>query len=389
MAGAGTPLGTDLLDVLLSAGFDVDVVAPRPRKGEWDWFPPHNRLRVHRYGAPTTRFGGYLGRWLSWLDRTFRLTSTALRVSGGHGRPAVVYAFSSLTIPAAVCCGLLLRRPTIGALFGTFLYPILGRKRLLVGSFEEVIAFKSPVDRLVILNDGTRGDDVARALKVPTARVRFWMHGLDLPACTAAIDTDARVELDLPPGVPLVVSASRLASWKRVDRILRAAPAVLESHPDALFAFSGDGPERGALAELARQLSIAPAVRFLGSLPRDLNLRLIASADVFCALYDYSCVGVALLEALGCGVAVVVADTGATRDFVDNWSNGLVVPPDDERAAAGAIVSLLSDFDLRARLGTEARLRAQACFLTPEKRGKLELGMIRGLAPHRHGDSGR
>jgi glycosyltransferase involved in cell wall biosynthesis len=281
-----------------------------------------------------------------------------------------------MTVPAGFCCGFLLRRPTIGALFGTFLYPHLATRRERIGHFEEIAAFKSPVDRLLIVNDGTRGDDVARALGVPDSRVRFWMHGLDLEACDAAREADGRAELDLPADVPLVVSASRLVSWKRVDRLIRAAPDVLESRPDTLFAISGDGEEREALEALARELSVKHAIRFLGGLPREVNLRLIASADVFCSLYDYSCVGVALLEALGCGVAVVVRDTGATRDFVEDQVNGLVVRQDDSAATATAITRLLDDADLRRRIGGEARQRAEDRFLTPEQRASLELQTI-------------
>jgi glycosyltransferase involved in cell wall biosynthesis len=376
MGGGGTPIGADLVNALLEGGYRVDFVGPSNR--EWNWMPEHDGLRVHRYRDPSSPIGGYLGNWITWLLRNLRLTVKALGVAKGHGRPQVVYAFSSLAIPAGVCCGRLLRRPTIGALFGTFLHPYLGRRIELLRRFDEVLAFKARVDRLVILNDGTRGDDVARRLGVPESRVRFWMHGLDLDACSAAMKADARSELGLPDG-PLVVSASRLVGWKHVDRILRAVPGVLEARPDTVFALSGDGPDRATLEELARELSVGHAVRFLGALDRDVNLRLIASADVFCALYDYSCVGVALLEALGCGVAAVVADTGATRDFLEDGTNGFVVAPDDTDATAAAIVRLLIDGELRDRLGRTARLRAEERFLRPDERAALELETIAEL----------
>lgn len=370
-------MGRDLLETLLSAGYTIDFVAPEADAD--NWFPTNPRMRVHRYGSLRLTFEGNSGRAIAWLERTIRLALQGLKVAISHGRPQVVYAFSALTIPAAVSCGLILRRPTIGALFGTFLYPHLGRKRGLLSQFEEFVAFKSRVDRLIILNDGTRGDDVAHALGVPDARVRFWMHGLDMESCASAMEADGRAELGLPSGVPLVVSASRLATWKRVDRLLRAVPDVLSADPDTLFVISGDGPDRPALEKLTQELSIGHAVRFLGALPSGVNLRLIAAADVFCSLYDYSCVGVALLEALGCGVAVVVADTGATRDFVEDGVNGLVVRPDDDSATAAAIARLLADRDLRLRLGGEARRRAKERFLTPKERASLELEAIAEL----------
>ena len=378
MQGGGTPRERDLVDALLSTGYSIDYVVPKADRG--DWMPTHDRLRIHRFGPLRLPSRGRAGLGISWLERTLRLLGRSLRVAIGQGRPQVIYAMSSLTIPAGTCCGALLRRPTIGALFGTFLYPHLSTIRGRLGHFEEILAFKSPVDRLVILNDGTRGDDVARALGVPDSRVRFWMHGLDLESCDAAVQANGRAELGLPSDVPIVVSANRLVDWKRVDRLLRAAPEILAARPQTLFAISGDGPERQALERLTRELSIEHAVRFLGSLQRDLNLRLIASADVFCALYDYSCVGVALLEALGCAVPVVVADTGATRDFVEDGENGLIVGADDAPATAAAIKLLLDDAHLRRRLGVEARRRAEERFLTAQQRAALELKTIAELA---------
>lgn len=375
--GGGTPLAHDLVDTLLTAGYSIDFVGPE--EAEADWPSDDARVRIHRYRAPRLAFESSIGRVVTWLERTVRVTFRGLLVGCRRGRPQVVYAFSALTVPAALCCGWLLRRRTVGVLFGTFLFPQLGRRRRLLGHFEEVIAFKAPVDRLIVLNDGTRGDEVAQALGVPRGRLRFWMHGLDLEACTRAMAGNARAELGLPTDAPLVVSASRLVGWKRVDRILRAAPEVLGVKPDALFVLSGDGPDRAVLEQLARKLSIDHAVRFLGALPRDLNLQLIAAADVFCALYDYSCVGVALLEALGCGSAAVVADTGATRDFVEDGANGLVVTPDDTDETAAALTRLLTDDELRARLGREARRRAEERFLTPAQRAALELELINEL----------
>src|SRR5262249_32495738 len=149
--------------------------------------------------------------------------------------------------------------------------------------------------------------------------------------------------------------------------------------PETMFVFSGDGPERGALEAYATELGIAASVRFLGAVPRELNLRLIASADVFCSLYDYSNVGVALLEALGCGVAVVVADTGATPELIETKVNGLIVSPADTRGTAAAIPRLVQDGELRRRLGGEARRLAENRIPTPEQRSAFELETIAEL----------
>jgi glycosyltransferase involved in cell wall biosynthesis len=279
------------------------------------------------------------------------------------------------------------RRPSVGVLLGTFLYPALGSWLRLAQSFEETIAFKTPVSRLVVLNDGTLGDRVAQALSVRPERFRFWMHGVDQRACAgAARDTEnIRGELDLPQNVPLIASASRLAGWKRIDRIIRAMPHVLRDHPDAVLAVSGSGPVGEELKRLVGGLGLAKSVRFTGPLPREANLRLIAAADIFCSFHDFSNVGVSLLEALTCGVAVVVTDVGATREFVEHGVNGFVVKSGDPRAAADAISSLLNDAELRQRLAAEGARRAHERFLTKQERRQLELELIEELvqAPRR------
>jgi glycosyltransferase involved in cell wall biosynthesis len=363
--GGGGPRGQDLIDALLEAGYAVDFVAMRAHDG--DSFPNRAGLRVHSYGPLRFGFGGFVGRVLTWLERSVRLVVAAVRVALRGERPSVIYAWSALATPAAVLAGVLLGRPTIGGLFGTFLFPHLGTVRGRIGNFEEVIAFRSPVDRLLITNDGTRGDEVASSLGVRSSRVRFWMNGIDFESCAAVRTQDGRSDLGLPSDAPLIVWSSRLVEWKRVDRLLRAVPDVV-------------GSERPALEHLAHRLSIDASVRFLGSVPREVNFRLIASADVFCSLYDYSCVGVGLLEALACGVSVVVADTGATRDFVEDGVNGLVVRPDDDGATAAAILRVLGDRDLRTRLQNGAKARAEERFLTRAQRASLELEAIAEIA---------
>jgi len=167
--------------------------------------------------------------------------------------------------------------------------------------------------------------------------------------------------------------------WKRVDRILRAWPAVLREVPDALLAISGSGPAGEALRALARGLGIEESVRFLGPLERAANLRLIAAADCFCSFYDYSNVGVALLEALSCGVACVVADTGATAELVEDGRSGLVVGPDDSAGASRAIAAVLGDPGLRERLGHGAAELAGRALLSIEDRMSLELELVEEL----------
>ncbi len=373
-ANAGTPMAVDLFETLLGDGFEIDVVVPEGPTGN-DAFPDDPRIRVHR--IRTSRLP--LRRLLGSVVTTWRFTRGSLAVTRRR-RPAVIYGLSALAIPAAKLTSLVLRRPSIGVLYGTFFYPALGRPLQMLRRHEELIAFTLPVDRLVILNDGTRGDEVAERLRVPASRVRFWMHGVDVEECSAARTGESiRDHFGLPLDARLVVSTSRLVAWKRVEDVLEVFGRVLPEHLDAILVVSGSGPEESRLKAQAAKRLPSENVAFVGALTREVNLRLIAQADVFCSFYDFSNVGYALLEALAAGVPVVATNTGATATIVTEGVNGLLVEPRDTAAAAAAVARLLTDAAESTRLARNARERAREQFLRPHERARLELELLREL----------
>jgi phosphatidylinositol alpha-1,6-mannosyltransferase len=377
IGGGGTPIEGDMFEAFLGAGYEIDLVAPAS-SGPSD-FPEGPRFRVHRIGEQRLGGGSRARRSLAMRELTARLVGRGLAAARGGPRPAVVYGLGAPAVRAAAWTGRALRRPSVGVIYGTFLAPILGDRDALRARFEDVAAFRAPVTRLSVLDDGTRGDEVAAALGVPSDRVLFRRHGVDRAACEAAPVAD-RAALGIPEGAPLIASASRLAGWKRVDRVIRAMPGVLERHPDAVLAVAGDGPSGPELRSLAAELGVADSVVFTGPLDRETTLGLMKACDVFCSFYDFSNVGLALLEAMTIGVAVVVADTGSTAELVEDGAGGLVVEPDDERAAAAAISSLLADPDLRARLGEGASARARELVPGVEERMAQELELVRELS---------
>lgn len=368
--GGGTPIEGDLYEALLGAGHELTIVAPRA--GHED-FPAGARV-VRLPPARPLRGPGPLRRLGAWRSLT-----RALEAEGARLPADLVYGIGGFAVPAAARVGARLSVPSIGLILGTFLAPAMHSRLRLALAFEEVRAFRAPVTVLEVLDDGTRGDEVAERLGVTPERLRFWMHGVDRAACEHAVAErgGARAELGLPADRPLAVSASRLTSWKRVDRILRAWPAVQERVPDALLAISGAGPAEGKLRRTAEPFG--DSVRFTGALDRAANLRLIAAADCFCSFYDFSNVGVALLEALSCGVACVVADTGATRRLVRDGESGRVVPADDSAAAARAIAAVLSDPAEREALRAGAASLAAERLMSIEDRRRLEVALVESL----------
>jgi glycosyltransferase involved in cell wall biosynthesis len=216
-----------------------------------------------------------------------------------------------------------------------------------------------------------------------TAKLRFWRNGLDLDRLGPA-GPEERVErrraLGLPPGAFVLLTASRLAAWKRVDRAVAALPRILRSLPDAVLLVVGDGEERANLEQLARELGVATSVRFVGAVPQERVLDYMHAADVLLALADLSNVGNPLLEAMSCGLPVVAVDAGETRDLIHDGETGRLLASGNAEVVARAVVALAEDASERHRLGAGARRYAEEHFWTWEARLEAELEEVERLA---------
>jgi glycosyltransferase involved in cell wall biosynthesis len=156
----------------------------------------------------------------------------------------------------------------------------------------------------------------------------------------------------------LVSPPLRGRGLKGHDVLIRAVPLVLQSIPDAKFllvgrGFGAGGPEyEQQLKDLTASLGVAGSVIFTGE-RRDVP-NLLAAFDVStqCSLADNLA---GTVESLLMARPLVASDIPGFADTVKHEETGLVVPPDDPPALAAAIVRLLRDPELAARLGENGR----------------------------------
>src|SRR3990172_215522 len=120
------------------------------------------------------------------------------------------------------------RLPTVARFQGTVMHPALGSALARLRQYEEVLALRPPTQ-----------DEGA----------------------------EQRGALGIADEAFVLLTASRLAAWKRVDRAIAALPQIVRSVPNALLLAVGDGEERASLERLARELGVANSVRFAGAVP--------------------------------------------------------------------------------------------------------------------------
>ena len=229
--------------------------------------------------------------------------------------------------------------------------------------------------RLTIGNSLSVIDHLHRAANIPLDRLHLVRGGIDIDRITNAAPAD-RAWLSLPtsssptPDIPdpspgiyagdfapeaILMWVGRLDPVKGLHHLLQALRIVV-NQLDAQLLLIGDGPEREQLETKVRDLQLQTNVHFLG--PRIDVPSLLKIADVFVFPSRTEGLPNALLEAMAAAKPIITTDVPGCRDLITHEQTGLLVPYADTRALAGAIVRLLSDPILAARLGHEAHRAA-------------------------------
>jgi len=294
----------------------------------------------------------------------------------------VIYGHFFFFIPLAYIVGKIYKVPNIGRVYGVGCYQNIleGTKSQIMRCWYEIIALKTPVDLLIITNDGTRGDMVAKKLGVCPEKVRFWMNGVDKDNYLPEFDNERFKEsLNISPDTNIILTVSRLEGWKHVDRIINAMPSICTKNRKVICIVVGDGSQRVKLETLAKKLNVDSSVKFVGAVSHDKVIDFINSADIFISLYDMSNLSNSVFEAMTCGKCVVTLDVGGTNEIIKNFKNGILLTQENLGRLAYVIDMLLNNVELRSRLGTNARKYGLQHFVTWEERGKKEVKAIERL----------
>ncbi|HVR30119.1 MAG TPA: glycosyltransferase family 4 protein [Thermoanaerobaculia bacterium] len=216
---------------------------------------------------------------------------------------------------------------------------------------------------------------------IPQRRIPRAVDPQELQSRRAA--AEVRAALDTPAAAPLLLFAGSLTMEKRVDRLLRLVAALRPDHPELRLWIAGEGPLRSRLEATARELGVAPAIRFLG--PRDDLPDLLAAADLLVLASDSEGMPGVVLEAGAAGRPVVATAVGGVAECVLPEETALLVPPHDEAGLATAVTALLADPNRRRVMGGRAAAWVAERFSIDTIAGEYEEFYHQVLARRREG----
>lgn len=146
---------------------------------------------------------------------------------------------------------------------------------------------------------------------------------------------------------------------KGLPELIKAAPLVIKRRPEVKFYVVGHDNNMPRMLKLCHQLGVENHFLFLGWLPNEEVRKLYLKANVFVMPSLTEAFGMALLEAMASGVPVVATRVGGIPEFVEHGVNGLLVEPNNPEALAEALLMVLENVNIAARLGRQGRVTAQ------------------------------
>ena len=159
-------------------------------------------------------------------------------------------------------------------------------------------------------------------------------------------------------------------------------PLVLRAVPEARFVFvSHNRAGEDELRRIVAEGGVADRLELLGRVSEAEKLRLLGEAAVVAAPSRYEGFGIPLIEAMAAGAPVVTTDVMACNEIIDHERNGLLTPYGDVEALAAAIIRLLRDRPLAARLAAAGRPEAFARYGAAKLAEDLEALYLRLIEP--------
>jgi glycosyltransferase involved in cell wall biosynthesis len=217
------------------------------------------------------------------------------------------------------------------------------------------------------------GAITATGLRLAEATLPYAPAGKGVAVIPYGVELDRFTPNERPERARVTIAAtSRLSPEKGLPHLLRAVSMLRDRDVDVDLVLAGEGPSRGQVEGLVRDLRLDDRVRLLGDVAHDAVPGVLQDADIFALPSTWEGFGVSAVEASAMRLPVVASDVHGIPDVVVDGGTGLLVPPGNAAALAAAIERLARDGALRGRMGDAGRAFVEANYRWADNAALME-----------------
>jgi len=210
-------------------------------------------------------------------------------------------------------------------------------------------------NKVIAISESVK-EHLLRDFKVKEEDIRVIHNGIDVDKFRVQ-SSEPRVDLKKKLGLcegPVIGIIARLSEEKGHTYLIKAMQEVITRIPQAQLLIVGEGRMREELVNLTKTVGLEKSIFFIPSVMD--TQEVLSGMDLFVLPSLKEGLGLALMEAMACGLAVVGSDVGGIKSLIQNRYNGLLVRPADSRELSYAILELLQSPDEAKSLGSNARI---------------------------------
>lgn len=199
------------------------------------------------------------------------------------------------------------------------------------------------------------------ACGIPREKISVIYEGTEIPAATTAEERrKARARWGISDDAPLLGCAGVFLPDKGQEWLIRALAALRPEFPGCRLLLAGDGPLRGKLEALARELGVGEAVLFPGFV-KDVEA-VYQALDIFLLPSFFEALNNSLIAAMAQEIPSIAFAKGALPEIIEHERSGLLVSGPDTEEIRGAAARLLREREFARRLGQAGRERVRERF---------------------------
>lgn len=210
-------------------------------------------------------------------------------------------------------------------------------------------------DLVTAVNSELRDKSISMGSKPDRTHKIIW--GIDLNRFNKNVNTaELKTKLSLENSF-IILSPRNLTKLYNIETIIRSIPRIVKTVPNVKYIFLGEGNLEVELKNLSRSLGVEKNVIFTGNVSYDEIPKYYGLADICVSVSTSDGTPSSMLEAMACGLPLILSDLPPYHEWVENDKNCLYVPAFDVNALAGATLSLFNNSSLRLKMGNENLLK--------------------------------